>query len=225
MTTVLPPVSDPTFTPDHPARRARSVPIGVCAALLGGAAVAGLVSGVVTSYAQGLLPGDWNQIADSGAVWTVVAFVVSLTCVRLRGLAVAAGTFALVAEVLGYYAIAAPARDIPTMRAEILLWTIAALWVGPAAGFTAWCAVHGDAPRRLAAALTVAGLLAGEGLYEIRRLGNELFGRTELLVAFTVALAGVLFTGAGWRGRLVGIAAGMIVASSVYALYSQTILL
>lgn len=225
MTTALPPASGPTSATDLPAPRSRPVQITMRAALLVGATLAGLGAGVATSYAQGLLPGEWFQVANSGAVWTVVAFVVAVICSRSRHLAVAAGTLALVAEVLGFYLIAAAAREIPTTRAETVLWTIAALWVGPAAGFAGWCTTHGDALQRLAATLAVAGLLAGEGLYEVRRVGSDLFGRTELWVAFTIALAGVLYIRSGWQGRLVGIGVGAIVASSIYALYSQTILL
>ncbi|WP_083958299.1 DUF6518 family protein [Herbidospora mongoliensis] len=44
----------------------RAVPIAL---------VAGLAVGVLTNLAQGWLPGAWNQIANSGAVWSVVAFV------------------------------------------------------------------------------------------------------------------------------------------------------
>ncbi|GLX94506.1 DUF6518 family protein [Herbidospora sp. NBRC 101105] len=39
------------------------------------ALVAGLVLGVLTNLAQGWLPGAWNNLANSGAVWSVAAFV------------------------------------------------------------------------------------------------------------------------------------------------------
>lgn len=34
----------------------------------------GLLLGVLTNLAQGWLPGSWNQLANSGAVWSAVAF-------------------------------------------------------------------------------------------------------------------------------------------------------
>ncbi|NAS21491.1 hypothetical protein GT755_07300 [Herbidospora sp. NEAU-GS84] len=39
------------------------------------ALVAGLALGVLTNLAQGWLPGAWNNLANSGAVWSVAAFV------------------------------------------------------------------------------------------------------------------------------------------------------
>lgn len=194
-------------------------------ALLTAAAVAGLWAGAATSYAQGVLPAEWSQLANSGAVWTVVAAAVALACARVRWLAVLAGTVALVAEVAGYYAVASALRGVPTTRAEWLLWSIAALWVGPAAGLAAWGIARGRPRQRVCAVLALAGLVAGEGLYEVRHIGAVRFGWAELWLAGLTALAAGVFTSAAWGRRAGAVGLGVAVAVSTYAVYAQTTLL
>ena len=59
-------------------------------AVLGALAV-GLAVGVATSYLQGWLPTSLNILANSGAVWSVVAFGVVAALNRPLGSSVAAG--------------------------------------------------------------------------------------------------------------------------------------
>src|SRR5690349_19135094 len=105
-------------------RPARSAPLARAWTLALGA---GLLVGIVTSYLQGALPGSWNRLANSGAVWTVLAFAVAVRVARNRSESVGAGLFALLGSVAGYYALASPLRDIATTFGERLLWTMAAL--------------------------------------------------------------------------------------------------
>src|SRR5258707_8570847 len=68
-------------------------------AVLGGIAVGGLTLG-----GQRVLPGAYNQLANSGAVWSVAAFAAArFLPVRIRRAAVI-GALALVGSVTGYYA-------------------------------------------------------------------------------------------------------------------------
>jgi hypothetical protein len=39
-----------------------------------GAAAGGLAVGGLTLWLQGILPGAWNHLANSGAVWVLAAF-------------------------------------------------------------------------------------------------------------------------------------------------------
>jgi hypothetical protein len=89
-------------------------------------------AGGLTAYLQGVVPAGWSTIANSGAVWTVVAVAVAAAVGRIWSIAVAAGLLALLGEVVGYYAYLAEVH-IPASRAELLLWTVAALWIGPLA--------------------------------------------------------------------------------------------
>jgi hypothetical protein len=70
------------------------------------APLAGVGLGVLTNLAQGRLPGAWNQIANSGAVWCVPAFVagalVAGQMMALRKSALA-GVCTTIGLVIGYY--------------------------------------------------------------------------------------------------------------------------
>jgi len=72
--------------------------------------------------------------------------------------------------VAGYYAIAAPLRGIAASTAEFVLWTTAAVVIGPLVGLAAgWWST--DQPwRRLAASAAMGGIVAGEGLHGLLRI-------------------------------------------------------
>src|SRR5215470_2176372 len=69
------------------------------------AAGGGLLLGVLTNLAQGWLPGAWNQIANSGAAWSAVAFGAGALLYRRSGPMQAAigGLAAEAGLVVGYY--------------------------------------------------------------------------------------------------------------------------
>jgi hypothetical protein len=154
----------------------------------------GLTVGVGTSYLQGVLPGAWNTVANSGAVWAAVGFAVAAYRPGRRAwAAAAAGTFVLLGEVTGYYLIAAPVRDIATSRAELLLWTAAALVLGPLAGVGGWLWRRGTARARVGAGAGVCGTFAGEGAHLVRLAGAPAAGWGELAAA-AVALCALLLS-------------------------------
>src|SRR5690348_16991186 len=76
------------------------------------AAFAGLVAGGLTCLFQQFLPGDWNIVVNSGAVWTVVAYVVAALVARTQTGAALAGLLVLVGEVAGYYIYLADVRHL-----------------------------------------------------------------------------------------------------------------
>jgi hypothetical protein len=166
-------------------RPARTAPLARAWALALGA---GLIVGIATSYLQGALPGSWNRLANSGSVWTVLSFAVAARVARNRSEAVGAGLFALLGSVAGYYAIASPLRDIATSWSERLLWTTAALLVGPFAGFAADLWARGSRLPRLTAGLAMCGVVLGEGLHAIARISStDSAGWVEFLVGVVVA--------------------------------------
>jgi len=69
------------------------------------AATSGLLLGVLTNLAQGWLPGAWNQIANSGAIWCAVAFAAGALSYQRDSSAPAAiiGLGAEAGLVAGYY--------------------------------------------------------------------------------------------------------------------------
>ncbi|MEV6174098.1 DUF6518 family protein [Streptomyces sp. NPDC051954] len=127
----------------------------------------GLVAGVLTNLAQGWLSGAWNQIANSGAVWSVVAFVagallgrhVSLPAAAVAGLCAESGL------VVGYYAYAEFGRDGMGSLHAPLVWLGMAFIAGPLFGLAgAWW--RGRDPRRRVIALAaLAGVFGMEAIH------------------------------------------------------------
>jgi hypothetical protein len=189
----------------------------VVTALLVSAAL-GIVGGGVTAYLQGVLPASWNTLANSGAIWTLAAFVGAAALAgRQRAVTVAMATLVLVGEVAGYYWFVTDLRHLPVLRSEELLWTLAALWVGPLTGLAAHAARWGE--RRVLALSSMCGVLVGEGAYLWRFAGVPAAGLTELVIA--AAAAGGVLTGlrATHQERFVAGLAGVLVAVGVYAAY------
>ncbi len=193
------------------------------AALLAAAGV-GIGAGATTAYLQGVLSPNWNTIANSGAVWTLVAAMAAAVLGRQRATAISTGMLVLVGEVAGYYAYLGDVRHIPVLRAEELLWTIAALWIGPLAGLAAFHARWGRPDHRAVALLAGCGILAGEGGYLWRLAGVPIAGRVETVLAVGAAAAVLAGVPAAFRARLLASAAGLVVALGVYVAYSQPLI-
>lgn len=126
------------------------------------AAGAGLLVGVLTSFAQGFLPEVLSPMANSAGSWSLIAFLLASLCPR-RGFAVAIGVLSLLAMVAGYD-LASVLRGFPVSPGGSLFWVTAAVVVGPFLG------LGGHALRsrnRLAPAAVgaVSGVLVGEGVY------------------------------------------------------------
>jgi hypothetical protein len=196
------------------------------AALAGlfGAAGVGLAAGGTTAYLQGVLSADWNTIANSGAVWTVTAAVVAAVVVRAPGPAAAAGLVTLLGEVAGYYGYVVEVLHLPVLRAEVVLWTLAALWIGPVAGLAAHFVRWGSDSHRLIALLGFGGVVGGEGEYLWRVAGVPAAGIVELVAAAVGSAAALVLVPAPARARLLAAAAGLLVAAAVYVAYSQPLL-
>jgi hypothetical protein len=185
----------------------------------------GLGVGVATSYLQGVVPGSWNTLANSGAVWTVIAFGVAAALVTTPATTVATGLTTLLGEVFGYYAIAAHVRGIATSSSERILWVVAAIVIGPLAGVAAWLVRRGRPSARAAAALAVCGVVAGEGVHGVLRVSSSSAAAwTEIVVAGAVAIVVLAMTSAALRARVAALLVGALVALVVVAVYGETAL-
>ena len=182
-------------------------------------AVVGLGAGGLTCYLHGVLPGDWNTVANSGAAWTVVAFVVAFTVARTPAAACLAGLLALVGEVAGYYGYLDAVLQLPATPSEEVLWTLAALWIGPLTGWAAHRARWGTAAERATAVTALAGMLAGEGAYLLRVAAVPGGGRVELALAVAVAGAALSTRRLPLRARGLALGVGALVAVAVYVAY------
>jgi hypothetical protein len=183
------------------------------------AAFAGLAAGALTAYLQGVVSEDWNTVANSGAVWTVVAFAVALALGRTQSTALAAGLLALVGEDAGYYLYVANVRHLPVLHSAELLWTIAALWIGPLTGLAAFRARWGAAEQRMTALAAVAGVVAGEGCYLIRLAGVPKAGWVEVVLGASLAIWAITSGSVPLRARSAALTVGAITASAVYLAY------
>ncbi|MFD4767308.1 DUF6518 family protein [Streptomyces niveus] len=152
-----------TALPDPPLTR---IPwaLALSAALAGG-----LAFGVLTNLGQGWLPGALNQLANSGAVWSAVAFAAGAV---LAGrvtlpLAAVAGLLAELGLVIGYYAYAEYGFNRAGMgdTGAPLTWLGMAVIAGPLFGVAAVWARRGRTTlRRTAGVAALAGLFGAEGI-------------------------------------------------------------
>lgn len=159
-----------TAIPDDLAEEGGSLGAGVAVTV---AALGGLLLGVLTNLAQGWLPGAWNQLANSGAVWSAVAFVAGALLAE-RGTvlrAVTAGLCAEVGLVVGYYGYAEFGRDGMGSLYFPLVWLGMACVAGPLFGIAAHAWRHGThAWSRIAGLAAFAGLFGMEGAMYARVL-------------------------------------------------------
>ncbi|MFC7326583.1 DUF6518 family protein [Marinactinospora rubrisoli] len=128
----------------------------------GVALAGGLLVGMATSVAQGLLPGILHSLANSSGSWSLIAFLLAMLCPRPRVAAVM-GVVTLLAMVAGYD-VASELRGYATSLASSAFWLVAAVVVGPFLG------LGGNAVRtrsRMAPAAigAISGVLVGEGVY------------------------------------------------------------
>ncbi|MFJ5229919.1 DUF6518 family protein [Kitasatospora sp. NPDC088391] len=133
------------------------------------ASVGGILLGVLTNVLQGVLPGALNQIANSGAVWSVAAFVAGALSARRVGLPVAAvaGLLAEAGLVVGYYGYAEVARDGMGSLFAPLVWVGMACVAGPLFGVAGY-RWRGDDPRRRVVSLAaLAGVFGMEAIHYI----------------------------------------------------------
>lgn len=125
----------------------------------------GLATGALTLVGQALLDGDWQRIANSGAIWLAVAFGIGTVMVS-DGEAAVAGIATLLLALLGYQ-LAAWAAHVSLGASGALIWSGTAVVGGPVYGFAGrrWRADGGRA-RILAIALLGAVFIA-EGAYTL----------------------------------------------------------
>ena len=123
----------------------------------------GLLVGVATFFGQGIMPGQWNTVVNSGAVWLVAPFFVGAR-VRSRRLAAVLGTAVLLATVAGYYG-AAGLAGAPMSTWMTAFWLCVALVAGPLFGVAGrWWHDESRVLRVIGVAL-LGALLVAEGLY------------------------------------------------------------
>lgn len=201
----------------------RSTSVWSLGALVGAAGI-GVAAGALTAYLQGQLSADWNTVANSGAVWTLVAALAAGLLARQRMAAATSGLLVLVGEVLGYYAYVTHVEHLGVLHGEEALWTVAAAWIGPVAGAAAFAVRWGSSRERVVALLAFCGVLGGEGGYLAHLAGVPRAGMVELGLAGVGAVAALVAVPAALRWRLAAALTGAAVAGAVYLAYAQPLI-
>ncbi|MGW2557420.1 DUF6518 family protein [Streptomyces sp. NPDC001635] len=158
------------------------------------AAVAGIALGVLTNLAQGWLPGSFNQIANSGALWSVPAFaagavVAGKTAVRTSA---PAGLCTTIGLVVGYYGYAELGRSGMGSLAWPLVWLVMAVLSGPLFGVAgAWWRRGHTTRRRVVGLAALAGVFGTEAILATWALHYEgqAWGCAALLALVPLAMA------------------------------------
>jgi hypothetical protein len=183
--------------------------VAVLVALVGGVVIGGL-----TLVLQGLLPGAWNQLANSAAVWSVGGYVAGWALAR-RGkwwLAALGGLAVLAGEVVGYYASSSlflPGEETLAALRGPVVWLVIAAVAGPVLGLAGRLRAVGwrRGPRWLSPGAVSAALLGAVFLAEAGRLGLALGYWGEAAILGAIGLAVPLVVGRSWGERGRGLAA------------------
>lgn len=177
-------------------------------AVLGGSAI-----GVATNVLQGVLPGGYNSIANSGSVWVVGAFVAGALSTRLAPLL---GLLTQAFAVVGYYAYAELVRDGMGDWHAPGVWLGLAFVAGPIFGLAGTWWRRGAGRRPILGAGMLGGVFGMDGLWHLTVLNYVDTG-----IAFCVA--GVVITlalGRTWRERLLGLLVAAMLAPLAVTAFS-----
>lgn len=110
------------------------------------------------------MPGILNQLANSGAVWVIIAFVLGRFAPAWKRAALA-GVIALVGEVAGYYTIASIVVGVPDSFILIYFWLAVALVAGPLLGAAGYFSPNAQGWLQPISTAALGAVFIGEGLY------------------------------------------------------------
>ncbi|MRN52657.1 DUF6518 family protein [Paenibacillus monticola] len=125
--------------------------------------VIGIVVGILTVLGQGILPGNWNSLANSGTVWLIPTFFIGALGSRKLTAAIN-GILSLFGMVAGYYAYAMLIQDVSHSLYYILLWTGAAVVGGIIFGIAGHLWRQGRSWWRHCGSALLGGVFITEGL-------------------------------------------------------------
>jgi len=174
----------------------------------------GVAVGVATLLGQSILPGDWNRLANSGAIWLIASFLVG-SRMPTNGRAAVAGMATLVLAVVAYY-VAARLAGAGVSTRTVVIWIGTALVGGPVYGVAGHWWRTGPDRRRIIAIGLMGGIMTAEGVSTLLRI-------PELAtVGWVEAVAGlglVILLGRTGRERLLGLAVVPFVVLAGVAAY------
>ncbi|MCU1391550.1 MAG: hypothetical protein JWL72_4888 [Ilumatobacteraceae bacterium] len=164
----------------------RTAAVAMCAAVVAGAAL-----GIGTQVLQGVLPGGWSVLANSGVMWALAAFTLGacMPATRRAGvtLAAAGGAIELVVASCLYYAAVGWFEHSASNARSSIIWSCAGVVAGSVFGAVGQLARRQE--WRGPAIALIAGTLAGEGARVAWFVGNPAVhwaGIVELTAAIVV---------------------------------------
>ncbi len=182
---------------------------------------AGLATGGLTLLGQAVLDAEWNRLANSGAIWLAVAFVVGSRMASDRE-AVVAGAATLLLALIGYE-LAARMVGTSISVTGLVVWSGTALVGGPVYGLAGRRWGVGEGGSRALAVALLGAVFVAEGAYTLLAIPDlARVGWVEVVVG--IALPVLL--GRDARERLVGVAllvplacAGLLAFGVINALF------
>ncbi|WP_222195869.1 DUF6518 family protein [Modestobacter italicus] len=167
--------------------------------------VLGVGGGVLTEWAQGVLPDPWGAWANSVAAWCLVAFLVG----ALSGGARTAVAAAVATELLlvGSYYAAQSVQQLPVNGVTVVEWLVAGVVAGVVFGTAGRWWRQGSGRRATAGVAVVGGVLVMEGLYRAVRFPWQGSSGVVMVVAGVVL---ALLLSRSWRQR--ALVAGLLAA-------------
>lgn len=146
--------------------------------------------GVLTLLLQKLLPDSLIQFANSGAVWSVLAFIVGRMAVSWH-VAILSGFLGLSGEIAGYFIVAYFANLIDISSGTLAIigyWLLVALVAGSIFGWAGYTSVHSQGLPQTIGIASLGAIFMGEGLYLVSILPKPNTGLLWLGIALTLTL-------------------------------------
>ncbi|MGC3993492.1 MAG: DUF6518 family protein [Propionicimonas sp.] len=184
--------------------------------------VVGAVSvllGVLTFFAQGVLPDAWRSFANSASGWTLLTAVLVFASRAATRLAAVLGAVSFVLLVVGYSMGAAQHG----LSYSPVLFGVVGLVVGPFVGVAAvW--LRDRAIRGGLGVALLTGIFVGEAVYGLTVIADSTRPEYWVLIGSVgvVLLIGMVFGRLrGWTSRLVAVAGATVTAGAFVVAYSM----
>lgn len=172
------PAIAPTDLPQRSGSRPASALLAICV---------GIVTGVLTLVGQRYMPGQWNALVNSGAIWLVPVFFVGSRMPSFPYAAIA-GAVTLLSTLAGYY-VPSMLAGTPHSLFFVVLWVGVAIVAGPLFGISGRAWRSDGRVSRVVGLAMLAGVLAAEGLYLVVVLGYLWSGWAMVAAGAAAALA------------------------------------
>lgn len=160
---------------------------------LGVSMLSGVLLGILTLVGQMHLPDALLQLANSGAMWVIAAFVLGWYAPHWP-VAILAGVLTLLSALVGYYGAAPVLVGVQTTLNALILWVGTALLAGPVMGAAGYSAHAAAGYRQSIAKAALGAVFLGEALY------YQSIHQPVLTVAVFLAIACVITLIWIWQG-------------------------